>query len=48
MEIHCTYCPWIGQYPSTAEYSSLEEYEAAIKALDAEHAAQCPGPYKTS
>jgi len=33
MEIHCQYCDWVGQEPSTAEYDTQEAYEEAYQAF---------------
>jgi hypothetical protein len=43
MEVRCNYCNWIGQYPSSAEFDTLAEFEARITQLDIEHDGLCPG-----
>lgn len=37
MIVRCNYCSWIGIEPSTAEYDTQEEYEAAFKAFRDSH-----------
>ena len=37
MEVHCNYCNWIGQEPSTAEFETTEDYDRAYVAFRDSH-----------
>lgn len=42
--VKCPYCPWSGPEPSSTDFETPQQFDAAVKDFYREHDEQCPGP----